>query len=74
MMRTLLIGTTLFLSACSGPSAPQMPVVDMTGVDAGRHSRDQAACEAERLQTSFYTGDFLAKCMERRGYRVLVSH
>ena len=75
-MRALaLLPLALSLAACvSGPQTPRMPIVDMTGVDVGRHSRDEAACEQERFQTSFSVGNPLTNCMERKGYKVLARN
>lgn len=74
-MRTLaVLLAPLSLAACSGP---QQPVVDLTGVDMGRYSQDQAACDRERAtgQNGFIeAGNPLANCMERKGYKVLVRN
>lgn len=70
MLKLLILPVIVALSACG---APRQPVFDLTGVDMGRYSRDQAACEEERKQTSFSLGSFETKCMERRGYKTLVS-
>lgn len=76
-MRSLIALPILaLLSACGGGGA-QPPVVDMTGVDPGRHSRDLAACAAERYtgQNGFIeAGNPLTNCMARKGYKVLVRN
>lgn len=71
-MRTLtLLALALVLSACN---TVQQPVVDLTGVDMGRYSQDQAACDRERYETSFSVGNPLTNCMERKGYKILVRN
>lgn len=65
----------LSLTACGGPSN-HIPIVDMTGVDPGRHSQDLAACDHERStgQNGFIEiGNPIANCMRRKGYKVLVN-
>ncbi|CAO4195773.1 hypothetical protein [Methylorubrum extorquens] len=74
-MRVLTFLPIIFiLSACAGP---QQPVVDLTGVDMGRYSQDQAACDRERYtgQNGFIeAGNPLTNCMERKGYKILVRN
>ena len=71
-MRTLI--AIIPIALLVGCAAVQPPVVDMTGVDPGRHSRDLAACDAERYEGKFEMGNPLSNCMERKGYKILVRH
>ena len=74
-MRTLLaLLPIVALSACTTPA---QPVVDLTGVNMGRYSQDQAACDRERYtgQNGFIeAGNPLTNCMARKGYRILVAN
>lgn len=74
-MRSLL--ALPFIALLVGCGAAQPPVVDMTGVDPGQHSRDLADCDRQRYtgQNGFVEfGNPLSNCMERKGYKVLVRN
>jgi hypothetical protein len=71
-MRYLFLLNALLVSGC-GSSQP--PIIDMTGVDQGQHSRDLAECtKAAGQKIIDYTpGGFVSSCMKDRGYKVLVN-
>lgn len=61
----------LLVAACGGGGSIPSPIIDMTGVDVGQHSRDLAACHAQANRTSFALGNPVAHCMRDKGYSVL---
>ena len=64
-----LIATAILLNGCQ--TAP-VPVVDMAGVDTVQYNRDLADCYDET--PAFAWGNWLATCLEGKGYTVLVGH
>jgi hypothetical protein len=65
----LLLVAAAALTACG--SVPP-PVVDMTGVDQAKHSRDLADCYDTMPAIAF--GNYITKCMRDKGYTILVGH
>jgi hypothetical protein len=53
------------------PVPAQEPIIDKTGVDEGKYSRDLANCFM--TMPVFALGNPLATCMREKGYMVLVS-
>lgn len=69
-MRAIIL---LFMLTIAGCGTIPPPTVDMTGVDAGQHSRDLADCQLQAAGI-VALGNPISKCMEAKGYRVLVAN
>lgn len=65
--------TAIVLVACvvSGCAPVQVPVVDMTGIDQGKFSKDTAACYHDMPLVA--AGNPLDSCLRDKGYKILVS-
>jgi hypothetical protein len=68
--RILIPAVFAFLSGCGGPVQP--PIIDMTGVDPIKHNRDVAECY--RTMPAFAFGNPVTKCMQAKGYKILVGY
>lgn len=68
MKMTLLLALGTVLVGCSG--VPE-PLVDHTGIDEGRYSRDLADCA--RTQPFIAAGNPDADCLRGKGYVVLLD-
>lgn len=65
----LLLAVAVIMTACG--SVPP-PVVDMTGVDQGKYSRDLADCY--NTMPAIAIGNYVSKCMAGKGYKVLIAN
>jgi hypothetical protein len=59
----------MMLACAAGCSPVPEPIVDKTGVDEGRYSRDLADCYQH--MPSFAFGNPVTTCMRGKGYNVL---
>ena len=64
---TAVLGLVACLTACG--SLPT-PVIDQTGVDQGKYSRDLSDCYNE-AKSAVIAFNPISKCMTRKGYKVL---
>jgi hypothetical protein len=58
------------LVACA---TPPYPIVEKDGVSTQEMNRDMADCVQQRDSTVSF-GPFISRCMESKGYRVLVRN
>jgi hypothetical protein len=75
-MKRLFLLTFVALTGCGGGySAYEPPVVDMRGVDHQKYAYDLGECtDAKKRDYPVITpGNIITKCMEAKGYNVLVG-
>lgn len=69
-MRAWVLVLVIGAAGCGGGPL-QPPIVDQTGVDPAQYNRDLAACYEAAPAVSF--GNPVTRCMEAKGYKVLVG-
>ena len=64
----------LVTSLAAGCSTPPYPIVEKDGVSVPEMNRDMADCVNQRNAAFVTVGQFISRCMEGKGYRVLVRN
>jgi len=67
-----LVATALSDCAAGPKNVPDMPIIDMAGIDQTAYSRDLAACVNDR--PFIVVSGYMAHCMKAKGYKVLASY
>jgi hypothetical protein len=70
----VLVGVAFIGTACA-PIVPlplRIPLVDHTGVDEGKYSRDLGYCYNH--PPFAYQGNYVATCLREKGYTILAEN
>ena len=69
-MRQMILSTLALLAGCKAFTAYR-PRVDLSHVNLGQYEQDMDDCITRAEGLSFASGNPIAECMARRGYRIL---
>ena len=69
-MRQMILSTLAVLAGCTAYTAYR-PRVDLSHVNLRQYEQDMDDCITRAEGLSFASGNPIAECMARRGYRIL---
>ena len=69
-MRQMILSTLALLAGCTAYTAYR-PRVDLSHVNLRQYEQDMDNCITRAEGLSFASGNPIAECMARRGYRIL---
>ena len=71
-MRKIILITLALLAGCTAYTAYR-PKVDLSHVNLRQYEQDMDDCILRSEGLSFASGNSIAECMARRGYRILAD-
>jgi hypothetical protein len=71
-MRNLILASLVLIAGCTAYTAYR-PKVDLSHVNLRQYEQDMDDCILRSEGLSFASGNPIAECMARRGYRILAD-